>query len=648
MRMIWRKHFWIILSSDLALLTLCYYGAYWLCFNGGIDASINRLFAVTLIPLLACKTVCFCLFDVYRGMWRYTGINDLVNIIKASAWGSFLFVVYLAMFNHFFDVFKSVLMADALFTVVAIGGLRLFVRLYCQRESNFMTSLIFSRKAEKLCRKALIVGTGSLAERLLRELSDSTATSYDVLGFVDEGTGHDGMMIHGVPIVGTLTEIRDFVAYRKIDDILIAVCDTENKMIKALVESCAGLDVRFKVIPSLQERIDANVAKNLRDIKLEDLLERDSVKLDMELVRRDLQGKTVLVTGAGGSIGSELSRQILGYKPRQLVLLDNSETPLYSIDLELNRGESETIIVPCIGDVRSTNGLERIFGKYKPDIVYHAAAYKHVPMMELSPIDAVQNNVLGTFNVASAANKHHVTKFVMISTDKAVRPTSVMGATKRVAEMAVQSMNGNGTQFSVVRFGNVLGSNGSVVPLFESQIAAGGPVTVTHPEITRYFMTIPEAVMLVLQSGAIGRGGDLFLLDMGEPVKIVDLAKNMIRLAGLVPDVDVAIDFVGIRPGEKLYEELLIEGEDVIDTSYDKIKICLGENGIDKVALGKSIKTLERLVNSSGDHDSVLNIIKELVPRYSSENLDGETPESPFKIVELKVMAGGEKELRKV
>jgi len=472
------------------------------------------------------------------------------------------------------------------------------------------------------------------------------------MGFVDEGVGHDGMMIHGVPIVGTLEAIPDFVVFREIDDILIAVSDTENRMIKALVETCAGLDVRFKVIPSLQERIEANVAENLRDIKLEDLLERESVKLDMEMVRQDLQGKTVLVTGAGGSIGSELSRQILGYHPQKLVLLDNSETPLYSIDLELNKQVSEhqleTVVVPCIGDVRSTISLERVFDRYRPDIVYHAAAYKHVPMMELSPIDAVHNNVLGTFNVATVANKHHASKFVMISTDKAVRPTSVMGATKRVAEMAVQSMNGNGTQFSVVRFGNVLGSNGSVVPLFEKQIASGGPVTVTHPEITRYFMTIPEAVMLVLQSGAIGQGGDLFLLDMGEQVKILDLAKNMIRLAGLVPEKDIAIEFVGIRSGEKLYEELLIEGEDVIDTSFEKIKICLGENGIDKAALTKAIKSFEQLVERSGDEDSVLDIIQRIVPKYTCAKAESKQAAGPVKIVDLKAMQAVKKRLTKV
>ncbi len=622
MRLIWRRHFWIIFASDLTLLSLCYYGAYWLCYNGGMDASIRHQFAVTLIPMLGCKIVCFFSFDVYRGMWRYTGINDLTNIIKASASGSLLFIVYLAMFHQFSGVFKSVIVADAVCTVVAIGGLRLLVRLYFQRKHDFWEGIVFWRKAERSSRKALIVGTGSLAERLLRELGDSNAMNYRVVGFVHENTGQDGMKIHGVPIVGALADIPDLVTYYRIDDILIAVPDIENRKVEKVIEACAGLDVRIKVIPSLLERMNVSVAKNLRDIKLEDLLGRESVELDMKIVRREIEGKRVLVTGAGGSIGSELARQILVFNPKMLILLDNSETPLYNIELELAAVTTETMVVPCIADIRSLHGLERVFARYKPEFVYHAAAYKHVPMMELSPLAAVDNNTIGTYKVASVACKYHVKKFVLISTDKAVRPTSVMGATKRMAEMVVQSMNGNGTRFSVVRFGNVLGSNGSVVPLFEKQIAAGGPVTVTHPDVARYFMTIPEAVMFVLQSGAIGQGGELFLLDMGKQIKIIDLARNMIRLAGLIPDKDVQIKYVGMRPGEKLYEELLIEGEDVLDTSYDKIKICQGENGIDKKALNDAIESFILLSKDSDDGNAVLDIIKKVVPMYNPANGD--------------------------
>jgi len=315
------------------------------------------------------------------------------------------------------------------------------------------------------------------------------------------------------------------------------------------------------------------------------------------------------------------ARQILTYNPSRLILLDNAETPLFNIDMELKKEARGTEVIASIGDIRSTKGLERIFKAYRPEIVYHAAAYKHVPMMELNPIDAVNNNILGTYKLASVSLRYHVRKFVLISTDKAVRPTSVMGATKRVSEMIVQSMNGNGTGFVVVRFGNVIGSNGSVVPLFESQIASGGPVTVTHPEVTRYFMTIPEAVMLVLKAGAMGKGGELFLLDMGEPVKILDLARNMIRLAGLVPDKDIKIEFIGLRPGEKLYEELLIDGEGIVDTSHGKIKVYNNADGVDEEVLFEAVERFRLLVESSGDNETAINILKRLVPSYYVEEI---------------------------
>jgi FlaA1/EpsC-like NDP-sugar epimerase len=437
-----------------------------------------------------------------------------------------------------------------------------------------------------------------------------------VIGFVDESQKNKGMKIHGVPILGALENIPDLVKYHDIDHILIADAELKAKEIAEIIESCDGLGVHFKVIPSLSEMIVNTVAENLRDIKVEDLLERDQVSLDMQLVRAEIENQIVLITGAGGSIGSELARQIHAFNPKRIILLDNAETPLYQIDMELQSRGGETEVVPCIGDVRSRRGLDRIFHKYRPHYVYHAAAYKHVPMMELSPLDAVNNNIIGTFKLAGVACKHHVNKFVLISTDKAVRPTSVMGTTKRIAEMVVQSLNGNGTRFVVVRFGNVLGSNGSVVPLFQRQIASGGPVTVTHPEVTRFFMTIPEAVMLVLQAGSIGKGGELFLLDMGEPVKILDLAKNMIRLAGLVPDRDITIEFVGLRPGEKLYEELLIDGEGILDTAYEKIKVCNNANGFDEKILYEAIEQFNLLLKDSRDNEAVVEVLKKLVPAF--------------------------------
>ncbi|OPZ97349.1 MAG: UDP-N-acetyl-alpha-D-glucosamine C6 dehydratase [Bacteroidetes bacterium ADurb.Bin416] len=349
----------------------------------------------------------------------------------------------------------------------------------------------------------------------------------------------------------------------------------------------------------------------------------------MALVRSEIEGKCVMITGAGGSIGSEIARQIIRFDPSELVLVDNAETPLYRIDLELSGLNGPTMVRPCIGDVRSSRSLERIFKRFRPDVVYHAAAYKHVPMMELAPLDAINTNIMGTYKLASLACKYKVSKFVMISTDKAVRPTSVMGTTKRIAEMVVQSLGGGPTCFAVVRFGNVLGSNGSVVPLFEQQIAAGGPVTVTHPEVTRYFMTIPEAVTLVLQAGAICKGGELFLLDMGKPVRIVDLARKMIRLSGLVPDKDIKIEYVGLRPGEKLYEELLIDDEGVVDTAYDKIKVCNNSCPIDEDQLYAALERFKLLVESASDNEAAIGVLRSLVPAYQACPADPAASDAP-------------------
>jgi FlaA1/EpsC-like NDP-sugar epimerase len=549
-------------------------------------------------------------------MWRYVGIRDLLNVIKASIAGSLLFVAYLAMFYHFSGVSRGVLLADFILTIVFVGGIRLAIRLYYQRGQEFFHDIYFFRKTKKETKKVLIIGTGYHAESLLREVRDFGRFSYKVCGFIDMNLRNKGMKIHGIPILGSLKDIPQLVSYYKVEDILIADITINPKQIAEVIESCDGLGVHFKVIPSLSEWIENNIADNLRDIKVEDLLKREQVSLDMHLVRQEIENRVVLITGAGGSIGSELARQIFTFNPKQLILLDNAETPLYQIDMELRSKGKRVEVIPCIGDVRSRRGLDRIFNMYKPQYVYHAAAYKHVPMMELSPLDAVNNNVMGTFKLASVSSRHHVKKFVLISTDKAVRPTSIMGTTKRIAEMVVQSMNGNGTQFVVVRFGNVLGSNGSVVPLFQKQIASGGPVTVTHPEVTRYFMTIPEAVMLVLQAGSIGKGGELFLLDMGEPVKILDLAKNMIRLAGLVPDRDIKIEFIGLRPGEKLYEELLIDGEGILDTAYNKIKVCNNANGFNEKMLFEAIEQFNLLLKDSRDNEAVVEVLRKLVPAF--------------------------------
>jgi FlaA1/EpsC-like NDP-sugar epimerase len=626
-----RKNFWAILLADIILLVFCYVSAYAIRFEGSIQPDFQYQIKTTLLPLLAIKICCFFAFDMYRGMWRYAGISDLVNIVKGALCGAVIFIIYLAMFRHFEGVSRGVVVIDFLLTIISIGGFRLLVRLYYQRESAFVDELVFWRKSLRNRKNILIVGTGPRAEKLMREIHENIKISYRVIGFIEIGHKHTGMKIHGIPILGSERDLPQLVSFYRIEDILIADSDLNAKDISAIVEMCGDCGVRFKVIPSLSDRMSQGEADILRDIKLEDLMDREPVKLDMEIVRAEIQRQTILITGAGGSIGSELCRQILRYNPDRLILIDNAETPLYQIDMELNSlkaADSKTEVIPCIGDVRSRRSLERIFRRYKPQYVYHAAAYKHVPMMERSPIDAINNNIIGTFKLATLSCKYHVKKFVMISTDKAVRPTSVMGATKRVAELVAQAISGNGTRFVVVRFGNVLGSNGSVVPLFQQQIASGGPVTVTHPEVTRYFMTIPEAVMLVLQAGAIGNGGELFLLDMGRPVRIADLARNMIRLSGYVPDKDIKIQYIGLRPGEKLYEELLIDGEGIIDTAFEKIKVCNTCSRIDERDLFGGIEHLSLLVKNSGDSKTALKILERLIPDFKRENIPDSTTSS--------------------
>jgi len=560
------------------------------------------------------KVGAFSFFDLYRGMWRYAGIKDLINVIKASITGSLFFVVYLAMLHHFSGIPRSVLIIDCGLSMIFVGGLRLAVRVYYQREPGFFDEINFWNKASGDIRRVLIFGTGYLAERLLREINSDGAHGLRVIGFIDERADYRGMKIHGIPIIGGTDDLGRLVSFYQIQEVLIANPDLGASSMEKIVEKCSELGVALKLVPTLDERLNRGALAQLRAIKVEDLLNREPVCLNMEMVRREIEGRCIMITGAGGSIGSEIARQVIRFNPRELILVDNAETPLYRIDLELRTLGSAVIISPCIGDVRSTRSLERIFKRFGPNMVYHAAAYKHVPMMEMAPLDAVNNNVVGTYKLASLACKYKVTKFVMISTDKAVRPTSVMGTTKRVAEMIVQSLGGGYTKFAVVRFGNVLGSNGSVVPLFEQQIAAGGPVTVTHPEVTRYFMTIPEAVTLVLQAGAICNGGELFLLDMGKPIRIVDLARKMIQLSGLIPDKNIKIEFVGLRPGEKLYEELLIEGEGIVDTAYDKIKICTNSCPLQDDELYSALEKFKLLIESGSEQNSCIGLLKLLVP----------------------------------
>ena len=440
-----------------------------------------------------------------------------------------------------------------------------------------------------------------------------------MVGFLDDDSEKLGKKIHGVPVLGYIRDIKKFIHKTRADEALIAIPSTSSQQMRRIVAYCEESKIKFKTIPGMGELINGKITVNtIREVAYMDLLGREVIKLDKESIGAYLQEQCVLVTGAGGSIGSELCRQICRFKPKSLILYERAESPLYEIELELKQNFSKVQLITLLADVQDKKQLEKTFKTLRPQTVFHAAAYKHVPMLELQPWKAIENNIRGTANVVEVSNKYNVERFVFVSTDKAVRPANVMGASKRVAEMLVQSQNGCGlshTRFMIVRFGNVVGSVGSVVPLFKKQIKKGGPVTVTHPEVTRYFMTIPESCQLILQAGSMGKGGEIFLLDMGTSIKIDDIARDLIRLSGFEPDVDIKIEYVGLRPGEKLYEELIIEGEGVIPTVHEKIMVLKGMDCNLPMLNGK----INKLIQISRDQEikKIKAKLKEIVPEYN-------------------------------
>jgi FlaA1/EpsC-like NDP-sugar epimerase len=442
-----------------------------------------------------------------------------------------------------------------------------------------------------------------------------------VVGFLDDNPDKVGMKIHGVPVLSAISDIEPAAKKVNADEALIAIPSANSKQMRGFVEICDKSGLKFKTMPGMGELINGQITVNaIREVAYRDLLGREIIKLEEEKIGTYLKGKSVLVTGAGGSIGSELCRQICRFKPRRIALYERAESSLYEIELEIKRNFSNTEILAQLADTRDRNQLEKAFEASKPEVVFHAAAYKHVPMLELQPWKAVKNNIQGTRNLVDFANRFKVNRFVFVSTDKAVRPTNVMGATKRVSEMLVQGQNGYGlshTKFMIVRFGNVAGSVGSVIPLFKKQIKNGGPVTVTHPEVTRFFMTIPEACQLILQAGAMGHGGEIFILDMGTSIKIADMAVDLIRLSGFEPDVDIKIEYVGLRPGEKLYEELITEGEGILPTSHEKIMVLKGAD-CNLQVLNGSIDDIIKLTRSQ-DAEIIKAKLREIVPEYNSK-----------------------------
>jgi len=561
------KNVVLILAIDIILIICSLYGAYLIRFEFNIPLEFMAGFKSIIPAILVIKIFVFYFFDLYRGMWRYTSMTDLVNIIKA-AFGSTLLIVSIVVFsNRFIGFSRSIFIIDCCFTIFLISGFRLSVRIFFEHASehesgkisvNFIVDLfrdLFRHGSKK--KKLIIIGAGDCGEKIFREIKSNTGLGYSVVGFLDDHPVKKGKKIHGVPVLGPVNEVKSIGAKRNADEVLIAIPSANSEQMRQIVHFCKDSGLRFKTIPGYGELINGRVTINsIREVAYKDLLGREEIKRDEEKIGGYLKDRTVLITGAGGSIGSELCRQVCRYSPKRILLFERAESPLYDIELELKKNFNHIMVVPLLADVRDHRYTKNIFKKYSPSIVFHAAAYKHVPMLEIQPYKAIENNILGTENLIGISEKYEVERFVFVSTDKAVRPTNVMGASKRVAEMLIQSRIESQTRYMIVRFGNVVGSVGSVVPLFKKQIEAGGPVTVTHPEITRYFMMITEACQLILQAGAIGaetNNVEIFLLEMGKPVKIIDMARDLIRFSGFEPEKDIKIEYSGLRPGEKLY-----------------------------------------------------------------------------------------------
>ena len=605
----------IVLTSDVALTALAYWFAYYLRFNFDIPKTNFAMFLNTLPVLVVLRVACFFIFGLYSGVWRYASMDDLIRIVKATVLSSLIFSVYVGFVHHFIDFPRSVFVIDWFIILALVGGSRFLYRVF--RE-------FYPVRTTRTRKKVLIIGAGRAGEMILREMNQSAQIGYEPVGFLDDNRAKKGQRIHGVSVLGRIDDLVKIAGKKEVEEAVIAIPSLTGKEMRRIVRLCDEAGITCKTVPAISDILNGSVHVNqIREIRIEDVLGREHVELSREQIREYLTGKRVLVTGAAGSIGSELCRQIMKMEPEQLILFERVENELYRIDMEFRQTHDGKPYAMILGDILDTERLDGVMDSFKPQVVFHAAAYKHVPIMESHPIEALKNNIQGTYNVVKASLRSGVEKFVLISTDKAVSPANVMGATKRVAELICQGMNSEGgTRFIAVRFGNVLGSAGSVIPLFQEQILRGGPVTVTHAEMTRYFMSIPEAAQLVMQAGAMGKGGEIFVLDMGEPVRILDLAHDMIRLMGLKVGDDIDIVFSGLRPGEKLHEELVSFEEESVRTMHGKITMVKSPP-VDWANLRKDIE--ERILTIKTDDPAlILDTLNALIRSYTAETPAGE------------------------
>lgn len=620
------RNLFFILSLDICLLFFSIYSSFLIRFDFAIPEHYWNSFISISPYLLGIKLICFYFFDLYRGMWRYTSLNDLMNIVKASTMATFCIVVLILYINRFENVSRSVFIIDWCLTIFFIIGLRVFTRLCfgqftetirLKDVKNAIFQMVKINREQG--RGVLILGAGDCGEMICREFRENASIQSHVIGFLDDDISKIGRKIHGISVLGKIDDLDRIVEFTGAEEIVIAIPSASANRMRQIVTACKEIDINFKTVPDLGELIDGKIKiSSIRNVEYRDLLGRKPVNLNKLEIGKYLGNKTIFITGAAGSIGAGLCRQICRYTPKKIILFERAESPLYELDLELRKNFPMIEIIPVLGDIQNKDELYKIFTGLTPDIIFHAAAYKHVPMLEKYPWKAVENNIFGTKNLVEISDQFKCEKFVFVSTDKAVNPYNIMGTSKRIAEMIVQNQNiieNSHTSYMTVRFGNVIGSVGSVIPLFKRQIEEGGPVTVTHPEIIRYFMLIPEACQLILQAGAMGTGGEIFILEMGKPVKIDNMARDLIKFSGFEPDVDIKIEYIGLRPGEKLYEELMTDTEDVAPTVHNKI-LVLNSGKVDMNVLNGR---LDQLKEESGkrSNDNIRQLFKKIVPEYN-------------------------------
>ncbi|MEA3348147.1 MAG: nucleoside-diphosphate sugar epimerase/dehydratase [Pseudomonadota bacterium] len=637
-----KKNFWIILTTDIVLLALAHFLAYEVRFERLLTSAERYQFSTVLPLILLIKIPVFYFFGLYRGMWRYMSTTDVINLIKAALFSFLLVVTCVLSFNRFEGLSRSIFFLDAVFTFLLISGHRFAIRFFYKNVSGSRKLVPVLPLPHKNKKKLLLIGAGDAAEMIVREVRNNPRLPYEIVGLVDDNPNMIGLKIHGIPVLGLVEDLEEHIDRAAAKEVLIAISSGTGKQLKRLVELCRRSGTSYKVLPGLSELIDCQVSiRSMREISYKDFIGREELQLDHLAIGNYLENQVILITGAGGSIGSELCRQIIRFSPKLLILLDAGEENLYTIQMELEHEYGFSTCLPILGKVQDHALLEILFKQQQPSVVFHAAAYKHVPLIELNPWEAIFNNVIATQCLIEAAIVHKVKRFVLVSSDKAVNPTNVMGASKRLTELLMLACaetkwdgslfrssqtppSEHETIFQAVRFVNVIGSSGSVIPLFKHQIELGGPVTVTDPEVTRYFMSIEEAAKLTLQAGAMGLGGEIFILKMGEPIKIDQLARDLIQLSGREPDTEIEIKYTGLRPGEKLYEELITKSEGIEKTNHDKIMVLYG-NGITYTALNQHIQPLLESAQKHDDQEIKL-ALKKLIPEYTPSSSENNQP----------------------